>query len=129
MDTRKPEKRVLEVEGHARDLHMYQHTSLASDSVLKGGRGGSTRSIGCNALPMRFLLPSNFSSVIMIRNRVSNFFILSLFFLYLRRRWFKSQSTGLYFVVFLWLLRRGRELAWWGLPVYVISFFFFRHLK
>ena len=32
-DTRKPEKRVLEVEGHARDLHMYQHTSLASDSV------------------------------------------------------------------------------------------------
>ena len=33
VDTRKPEKRVLEVEGHARDLHMYQHTSLASDSV------------------------------------------------------------------------------------------------
>ena len=30
VDTRKPEKRVLEVEGHARDLHMYQHTSLAS---------------------------------------------------------------------------------------------------
>ena len=33
VDTHKPEKRVLEVEGHARDLHMYQHTSLASDSV------------------------------------------------------------------------------------------------
>ena len=33
VDTRKPEKRVLEVEGHARDLHMCQHTSLASDSV------------------------------------------------------------------------------------------------
>ena len=33
IDTRKPEKRVLEVEGHARDLHMCQHTSLASDSV------------------------------------------------------------------------------------------------
>ena len=50
---------------------------------------------------MRFLLPSYFSSVIMIRNCVSNFFSKSLFFLYLRRRWFKSQSTGLYFVVFL----------------------------
>ena len=33
VDTRKPEKRVLEVEGHARDLHMYQHTSLITDSV------------------------------------------------------------------------------------------------
>ena len=29
----KPEKRILEVEGQARDLHLSQHASLASDSV------------------------------------------------------------------------------------------------
>ena len=85
-------------------------------------RHGQSAAMPC---PVRFFLPSNFSSVIMIRNRVSYFFNKSLFFLYLRRRLFNSQSTGLYFVVFLCLLRRGRELAWWGRPVDVISFFVF----
>ena len=33
VDTRKPEKRVLEVEGHIRDFHLYQHAPLALDLV------------------------------------------------------------------------------------------------
>ena len=47
--SRKPEKGVLEVKGHSRDLQVSQHASLASDSVLTAGRGDLTRSIGCHA--------------------------------------------------------------------------------
>ena len=92
---------------------------------LNGRPGGSTRSIGCHALSMRFLLPSNFSSVIMIRNRVSNFFSKSLFFLYLRKRWFKSQSRACISLFFCGRLGEGESISVVGTDDECYFFFFF----
>ena len=60
--------------------------------------------------------------------RVPYFFIASLFFLYLRRRWFKSQSTGLHFVFFCGCLREGESCSVVGTTDECYFFFLFRHL-